>query len=89
VRFNNFSLKIVLITIFSITISFLVTNYTYSELGENKRKELRIAYANGYVAALQLNIEEIKILKKKRGLMKTSVMLAEDEYVKVIEELNK
>jgi hypothetical protein len=53
-----------------------------------KRKELVIAYMNGYYRALQLDIEEIKELKNNKNTLKRNVKAAGGEYANLIDIMN-
>ncbi len=78
-----------MLTIVIITISLSLISYTYSELSAIKGNELKIAYANGYIAALQLDFDEIEILKKNKKLLKLKVTQSSTEYLGIITEMNK
>ena len=62
--------RLILIAFMVIIILSLCINYTYSQLSPMKRRELVIAYMNGYFQALQLDIEEIKRLQKDKNILK-------------------
>jgi len=71
-----------------INIFFLSINYTYSQLSPMKRKELVIAYMNGYYRALQLDIEEIKGLQNDKNILKKKVKAAGVKYATLIDIMN-
>ncbi len=80
--------RLILIAIMVIIILSLCINYTYSQLSPMKRKDLVIAYMNGYYRALQLNIEEIKELKNDNNILKRNVKAAGKEYANLIDIMN-
>ncbi len=66
----------------------LCVNYTYSQLSPTKRRELMVAYMNGYYQALQLDAEEISKLKSDKKILKKKVMEAGEEYANIIDIMN-
>ncbi len=80
--------KLMLIVLIIISVISLCINYTYSQLSPSKRRELVIAYMNGYYRALQLDIEEIKRLQKDKGVLKHEVKVAGGKYANLIDILN-
>ncbi len=58
-------------------------------MSPTKHRELEIAYMNGYVNALNLDIEEVKRLKKDLGILKQEVVAAAEAYMIVVEDMNK
>ncbi len=78
-----------------IPISFMVIiflslciDYTYSQLSPMKRRELMIAYMNGFYEAAQLDIEEIKILQSDKDSLKEKVKSAGERYANLIDIMN-
>lgn len=63
-------------------------NYTYSQLSPIKRRELMIAYMNGYYEAAQLDIEEIKHLQNDKKILRKKVMGAGEKYATLIDIMN-
>ena len=59
-----------------------------ADLTSRVRNAIFSAYANGYVAALKLEIVRIEAIKKDKKLMKTVVMGAAREYVQQVEDMN-
>jgi hypothetical protein len=53
-----------------------------------KRRELMIAYMNGYYQALQLDIEEIKRLQNDKNILKKKVKAAGGKYTNLIDIMN-
>ncbi len=82
--------KIQLITIaFIVNFIFLFyTNYAYSQLSSQKSNELKIAFMNGYYKALQLDIEEIKKLKKDKAVLEKTIIDAAEKYIYKINTMN-
>ena len=58
----------------------LCINYTYSSLSPMKRRELMIAYMNGYYEAAQLDIKEMKLLQSDKDSLKEKVMSEGEKY---------
>jgi hypothetical protein len=50
---------------------------------------IKIAFQNGYVTALRLNIEEIKKLKDDNTTMQKKVEDASESYLKQVQGMNK
>lgn len=61
----------------------------YSILRDRDHHMLRIAFMNGYVEALNLSVEEMKMLKKDKGLMYKAVNRAADRYLNRVNRLNR
>ena len=80
--------RLILIAFMVIIILSLCVNYTYSQLSPMKRRELVIAYMNGYFQALQLDIEEIKRLQKDKNILKKEVKDAGGKYANLIDIMN-
>lgn len=80
--------RLILIAFMVIIIFSLCINYTYSQLSPTKRKELVIAYMNGYYRALQLDIKEIKELQNDKNNLKREVKAAGREYANLIDIMN-
>jgi hypothetical protein len=53
-----------------------------------KRRELMIAYMNGYYQALQLDVEEIKKLQNDKDILKRKVKAAGGKYTNLIDIMN-
>jgi len=80
--------RLILIAFMVIIIFSLCINYTYSQLSPMKRRELVIAYMNGYFQALQLDIEEIKRLQNDKNILKKEVKVAGGKYANLIDIMN-
>jgi hypothetical protein len=63
-------------------------NTAYSVLRNRDHHMLRIAFMNGYVEALNLNIEEIEKLRKNSTLLFETVNSAADRYLGKVNNLN-
>ncbi len=66
----------------------LCINYTYSQLSPMKRRELMIAYMNGFYEAAQLDIEEMKLLQSDKDSLKKKVMAQGEKYATLIDIMN-
>lgn len=80
--------RLILIVFMAIIFFSLCINYTYSQLSPMKRRELMIAYMNGYYQALQLDIEEIKKLQSDSDILKKKVKAAGGKYTNLIDIMN-
>ena len=80
--------RLILIVFMVIIIFSLCINYAYSQLSPMKRRELMIAYMNGYYQALQLNVEEIKELQDDKDVLKEKVKAAGGKYSTLIDIMN-
>jgi hypothetical protein len=67
---------------------FAGINITHSNILEKRDKQLiRIAYMNGSVDALKLDIEKIKKIKSDDEFFKSVVYAAADNYVEIVDSL--
>ncbi len=66
----------------------LCIDYTYSSLSPMKRKELMIAYMNGYYEAAQLDIKEMKLLQSDKDSLREKVMDEGEKYATLIDIMN-
>lgn len=64
-------------------------NTAYSVLRNREHHMLRIAFMNGYVEALNLNVEQIEKLRKNRTLLIETVNSAADRYLAKVNNLNR
>ncbi|MGR3218437.1 MAG: hypothetical protein ACUZ8H_01285 [Candidatus Anammoxibacter sp.] len=87
-RFKMSYKKIVMFASVFMMISLLLVNYTFSALTSRKSNELRIAYANGYYAALQLSIAEIEELKNDEKALKQKTRESADAYLEILSKMN-
>ena len=77
------SIAFMVIILFSLCI-----NYTYSSLSPMKRRELMIAYMNGYYEAAQLDINEMKLLQSDKDSLKEKVTAQGEKYATLIDIMN-
>ncbi len=66
----------------------LCISYTYSQLSPMKRRELMIAYMNGYYEAAQTDIEELKLLQEDKDSLKKKVKAQGEKYATLIDIMN-
>ncbi len=66
----------------------LCIDYTYSSLSPMKRRELMIAYMNGYYEAAQLDIKEMRLLQSDKDSLREKVMSAGEKYATLIDLMN-
>ena len=83
IRKRFITIVLTLIIFFSLCI-----NYTYSQLSPMKRRELMIAYMNGFYEAAQLDIEEMKLLQSDKDSLKKKVMAQGEKYATLIDIMN-
>jgi hypothetical protein len=67
---------------------FLPSNMS-GQLSKNDYEMIRMAFLNGYVRALNLDIEKIKYLKGKADDLKRFVLAEAEEYMKEVSRLNR
>ncbi len=70
-----------------ITFSLCINN-TYSQQSSMERRELMVAYMNGFYEAAQLDIEEIKLLQNDKDGLKEKVKSAGERYANLIDIMN-
>ncbi len=80
--------RLILIAFMLIIFFSLCINYTYSQLSPLKRRELMIAYMNGYYEAAQLDINEMKLLQSDKDSLREKVMSEGEKYATLIDILN-
>ncbi len=83
-----FRKRLMLIVILAIIFFSFCINYTYSQLSPMKRRELMIAFMNGYYEAAQLDIEEMKLLQNDKDGLKKKVMAQGEKYATLIDIMN-
>ncbi len=66
----------------------LCIDYTYSSLSPMKRRELMIAYMNGYYEASQLDINEMKLLQSDKDSLREKVMAEGEKYATLVDIMN-
>ena len=65
-----------------------VASQSSADLDERTENAIHTAFMNGYVAALRLDIEQIKQIKQNRKLMKQFVQNAARKYIAVVNDMN-
>jgi len=60
----------------------------YAGLSNSIKNAIYTAYANGYVAALKMDIQRIQEIKSDDAMMKKVVLDAARKYVQVVEQMN-
>jgi hypothetical protein len=76
----------------SVTLIFMIVGPFLTDsaaLDQRTRNTILVAYMNGYVHALQLNMKKIKLLKTDKQLLRQTVEKAASEYIITVEFLNK
>ena len=81
------SIKIIIGTIL-VLILLGSLNTAYSILSRKDFNIIRIAFMNGYLSALKLDIEEKKKLENDEVLLAKTVKSAAEEYLTKVERLN-
>jgi hypothetical protein len=72
-----------------LAVSFFSAIAAYGVLSNKDVNLIRIAFQNGYVAALRLDIEQIQKLKNDNATMEKTVEAASERYVKQVQDMNK
>ena len=80
--------RLIPIVLMVIVFFSLCIDYTYSSLSPMKRRELMIAYMNGYYEAAQLDIKEIKLLQGDKDSLREKVMAEGEKYAALIDIMN-
>jgi hypothetical protein len=83
-RFRTWCLIAILLTGSIYPVAFDAT----AGLTSRMRNAIFIAYMNGYVSALKLDIKRIQLVKTDKKLMKEIVLEAAREYVQEVEDMN-
>jgi hypothetical protein len=84
--------RLSLITVGVVLFIFLAagTNFVYpAALTPKDEQTIKTAYMNGFVAAIQMDNETIKTLKRDEPLLKQTVENAANRYLKRVKEMNK
>ena len=85
-RKNNF-LRVAAVVLFLLLVAGINVTYSYI-IKKRDQNIIRIAFMNGSVQALSLDIERIQELKNNETLFKAAVITAADNYIKEVEQLN-
>lgn len=72
-----------------LAVSFFSAIAAYGVLSNKDVNLIKIAFQNGYVTALRLDIEKIQKLKSDNATMEKTVEAASDRYVKQVQDMNK
>lgn len=80
--------KFLLIVFLLLFIVFSGGSYTYSAINERIYVTIRVAYMNGFVDALNLEMERIQQIKDNRAILKEEVRIASEKYEKYVREMN-
>jgi len=80
--------KCIVISVLLVTFVVIGAGYTYSAINQRIYDTIKVAYLNGYVDALKLDIKKIERLKSDDGEMRTTVMEEAEAYVAKVMELN-
>jgi len=81
---NFFRLAILLLVII-----LLGANFASSAIDRKTLSTIEIAYMNGYVEALKLDLEIIKLVKSEKALLQESAAIAAGRYLDTVEAMNK
>lgn len=77
---------IIAVLLISILLGSLTT--AYSILSRKDSSIIRIAFMNGYIEALKLDVEQIRKLENDKTLLRKTVKSAAENYLAKIEGLN-
>jgi hypothetical protein len=78
--------KVVFVAMMALFLSVIAA---YAALSNKDANLIKIAFQNGYVAALRLDIEQIQKLKDDNATMQKAVEDASEKYLKRLQEMNK
>jgi hypothetical protein len=68
---------------------FLIGGSDSSGLDPEIHNAIFMAYLNGYVDALELDLKTIKMVKEDRDLLRKIAEQATSEYISIVEQMNK
>ena len=68
---------------------FLVPSYLSADLTKTDYEMIRVAFMNGYIRALRLDVERIQALKRSEEDLRKFVILQADRYMEEVVDLNK
>lgn len=74
--------------LFLAALLFSQATSTYSAIKSRDNDLIKIAFMNGYIAAAQMDPDDLKILKRNPKLMKQTVEEAADKYMATIASMN-
>ena len=81
-------LRLISIFLIGIALSLIHMNYVYPGIAAIKQRELKIAYLNGFIAALDLPPDLIERIKKDPELLKKEALASVDAYIRIVDEMN-
>ena len=82
-KIKYFTLVLAIFIIF-----FTGINASYSALKGSYIKIIQIAYMNGYLAAIQQDMDRIRKIKNDEFLLKRTVETASEKYVDLVYRMN-
>jgi hypothetical protein len=68
---------------------FLLPSYLSADLTKTDYEMIRVAFMNGYIRALRLDVERIQALKRSEEDLRKFVILQADRYMEEVVNLNK
>ncbi|MBN2124597.1 MAG: hypothetical protein JW821_09915 [Deltaproteobacteria bacterium] len=71
-----------------LVLTFASLRVAYSQLGHTYAQVIRIAYMNGYVAAMRQDMEEIRRLKEDETRFREKVEDAAKAYLNTVSKMN-
>jgi hypothetical protein len=72
-----------------LAVLFFATVTAHGVLSNKDTNLIKIAFQNGYLAAMRLNLEEIKRIKDDNATLQKKVEEASERYVKRVQDMNK
>jgi hypothetical protein len=85
-QIKNFKIIVAVILILSFIVS---VNTAYSVLNMRDYKLIRIAFMNGYVAALKLSAAEKEKMENDKALLIKTVKSSAESYIGKVEDINR
>ena len=81
--------KLLIIVFMLVFITATGVKLSYPSLRDTHRKIIRIAFMNGYIAALNLKLEEFKEFKQDKSRLPEKVKKAAESYLNKVYDMNK
>jgi len=81
-------LRLISILLIIMALSLVHMDYVYPGISAIKQRELKIAYLNGFIDALELPPDLVEKIWKDPDLLKSVALSSADSYIKVVEEMN-
>jgi hypothetical protein len=72
-----------------LAVLFFAAITAHGVLSNKDTNLIRIAFQNGYLAAIRLDLEEIKRIKDDNATLQKKVEDASERYVKRVQDMNK